>query len=94
MDWRTVIGLAAGTITLLSILPYIRDILRGLTRPNLVTWWLWTLNGGILSLRNTRRVLPGRWQWLSPPRSPPPWWLFSPCRSASATMGSSIWCAW
>jgi len=50
MDWRTVIGLAAGTITLLSILPYIRDILRGLTRPNLVTWWLWTLNGGILSL--------------------------------------------
>ncbi len=33
MDWRTVIGLAAGIITLLSILPYIRDILRGLTRP-------------------------------------------------------------
>jgi uncharacterized protein with PQ loop repeat len=49
MGWRTVIGILAGIITLLSILPYIRDILRGLTRPNLVTWWLWTLNGGILA---------------------------------------------
>jgi hypothetical protein len=49
MDWRTALGIAAGIITLLSILPYIVDILRGLTRPNLVTWWLWTLNGGILA---------------------------------------------
>jgi hypothetical protein len=49
MDWRTIAGLFAGIITLLSILPYIRDILRGWTRPNLVTWSLWTLNGGILA---------------------------------------------
>jgi hypothetical protein len=49
MDWRTALGIAAGIITLVSILPYIVDILRGLTRPNLVTWWLWTLNGGILA---------------------------------------------
>jgi|RhiMethySRZTD1v2_1073278.scaffolds.fasta_scaffold12006_6 hypothetical protein len=49
MDWRTALGIAAGVITLLSILPYITDILRGMTRPNLVTWWLWTLNGGILA---------------------------------------------
>jgi hypothetical protein len=49
MDWRTVTGLIAGIITLLAIFPYIRDILRGLTRPNLVTWSLWTLNGSILA---------------------------------------------
>jgi hypothetical protein len=49
MDWRTVTGLIAGIITLLAIFPYIRDILRGSTRPNLVTWSLWTLNGCILA---------------------------------------------
>jgi len=49
MDWRTVVGVGAGIITLLSFLPYVRDILRGLTHPNLVTWTLWTLNSGILA---------------------------------------------
>jgi hypothetical protein len=49
MDWRTIIGTVAGTIMLLSFLPYIRDIMRGLTHPNLVTWWLWTLNSVIIA---------------------------------------------
>jgi uncharacterized protein with PQ loop repeat len=49
MDWRAVVGFSAGAITLLAIIPYIIDILRGLTRPNVVTWFLWTLNGSILA---------------------------------------------
>ncbi len=39
----------AGAMTFLAIIPYILDIFRGRTRPNLVTWFLWTLNGSILA---------------------------------------------
>jgi hypothetical protein len=49
MDWRAVVGSLAGAITLLAIIPYVLDIFRGLTRPNVVTWFLWTLNGSILA---------------------------------------------
>jgi hypothetical protein len=49
MDWRTAIGLLAAVITVGSIIPYILDIFRGSTKPNIVTWFLWTLNGSILS---------------------------------------------
>lgn len=49
MDWRVTVGSLAGAITLLAIVPYILDIFRGLTRPNIVTWSLWTLNGSILA---------------------------------------------
>jgi hypothetical protein len=49
MDWRTVLGLVAGLIILASVVPYVTDTLRGSTRPNIVTWSLWTLNGVILS---------------------------------------------
>jgi hypothetical protein len=48
MDWRTALGLAAGFIIFVSIVPYVRDTLRGSTRPNIVTWSLWTLTGAIL----------------------------------------------
>lgn len=34
-------------ITLLSVIPYLRDILRGTTKPNLVSWITWTLLTGI-----------------------------------------------
>jgi hypothetical protein len=49
MDWRAVVGTLAGAITLAAIIPYVLDVLRGLTRPNVVTWFLWTLNGLILA---------------------------------------------
>jgi hypothetical protein len=49
MDWRAAVGTLAGAITLLAIIPYVLDIFRGLTRPNVVTWFLWTLNGSILA---------------------------------------------
>lgn len=34
-------------ITLVSVIPYLRDILRGTTKPNLVSWITWTLLTGI-----------------------------------------------
>ncbi|HJU06790.1 MAG TPA: hypothetical protein VJ692_16695 [Nitrospiraceae bacterium] len=49
MDWRTALGLVASLIILVSIVPYILDTLRGSTRPNIVTWSLWTLTGAVLA---------------------------------------------
>lgn len=49
LDWRMGLGLVAGLIAFAAVIPYIRDTLRGTTRPNIVTWSLWTLNGIILS---------------------------------------------
>jgi hypothetical protein len=49
MDWRQILGIIAGLITFLAIVPYVLDTVRGTTRPNLVTWFLWTLNGSILA---------------------------------------------
>src|SRR4051812_14104251 len=49
MDWRTALGLAAGAINISAIIPYLRDVLSGTTRPNIVTWSLWTLIGAVLS---------------------------------------------
>jgi hypothetical protein len=40
---RNTIAILAAVITFLSILPYIRDILRGTTHPNIVSWFTWTL---------------------------------------------------
>jgi hypothetical protein len=37
----------AALITLASVIPYARDILRGTTRPNIVSWITWTLLTGI-----------------------------------------------
>ena len=49
MDWRTALGLLASFIILASIVPYVLDTLRGSTRPNIVTWSLWTLTEVILA---------------------------------------------
>ncbi len=37
----------AGLIALVAYVPYIRDTLRGRTRPNRATWWIYTVVGGI-----------------------------------------------
>jgi len=49
MEWRGILGIIASLITFFAIIPYMRDTLRGATRPNVVTWFLWTLNGSILA---------------------------------------------
>lgn len=43
---KQIISAVAVTLTFISYIPYYRDILRGTTRPHLVSWSLW----GLLSL--------------------------------------------
>jgi len=43
MDWHVVVGAVAGVLSVAAIIPYLRDILRKNTRPNLVSWSLWTV---------------------------------------------------
>jgi hypothetical protein len=48
LNWHAILGMAAGLILLLGNIPYILSIRRGDTRPNLVTWGIWTTIGFIL----------------------------------------------
>ncbi|MDP6609103.1 MAG: hypothetical protein QF463_08560 [Vicinamibacterales bacterium] len=41
-------GRLAGLLSLAAFVPYIVAILRGQTRPNRATWWIWTTNGLVL----------------------------------------------
>ncbi len=41
MDWHQAAAAITGALTFAAVLPYVRDMLRGTTRPNLVTWGLW-----------------------------------------------------
>ncbi len=47
-DIPAVAGRAAGLLSLAAFVPYILAILRGETRPNRATWWIWTLVGFML----------------------------------------------
>jgi len=42
-----IIGLTAGAITLIGLLPYFRDIFRRKTKPERASWFIWTVLGGI-----------------------------------------------
>ena len=42
------IGLLAGLLSLAAFVPYIIAIVKGATKPNRATWWIWTTNGLIL----------------------------------------------
>jgi hypothetical protein len=42
-DWHVIVGFTAGAVQIYSIVPYVKDILKGTTRPNIVSWSLWTL---------------------------------------------------
>lgn len=41
MDLRAVIGIGAGLLQIASNIPYIRDMLRGTTRPSVVSYIIW-----------------------------------------------------
>lgn len=45
---QTLLGQAAGVVSLLGFVPYIVEIVRGKTRPNRATWWIWTVVGAML----------------------------------------------
>ena len=42
-DWRELLALFAALITALSTIPYLIDIVRGKTKPNIVSWITWTM---------------------------------------------------
>ena len=46
-DWHSILGSIAGLIAMLAVIPYIKDIIHGTTRPNIFSWALWVLLLGI-----------------------------------------------
>jgi hypothetical protein len=40
-DWHMALGIVSGAVQVYSIVPYIRGILKGATRPNIISWFLW-----------------------------------------------------
>lgn len=42
MDWHQTLGIASGLIAFFAVVPYIRDILHGTTRPNIFSFALWS----------------------------------------------------
>lgn len=47
-DITAVSGKVAGIVSFIAFLPYILAILRGQTKPNRATWWIWTIVGFML----------------------------------------------
>jgi hypothetical protein len=43
LDWHSVVGAIGGIIAFGAIIPYIKDILHGTTRPNTVSYTIWVL---------------------------------------------------
>lgn len=41
MNWHALLAAAGGLLALAAIVPYVRDILRGTTRPNAVSYSIW-----------------------------------------------------
>jgi hypothetical protein len=48
LNWHAIAGIASGIVLLLGNIPYMMSIRRGDTRPNLVSWGIWTVIGCIL----------------------------------------------
>src|SRR6185312_5470434 len=42
-DWHLVLGAVAGLIAAFAVVPYIKDILHGTTRPNIFSFTLWAI---------------------------------------------------
>lgn len=47
-DIAAVAGRVAGIIALAALAPYVLSILRGETKPNRASWWIWTVVGFML----------------------------------------------
>lgn len=48
MDFYKIIGIVAGILLTLGYARYYYTIVRGDSKPNLVTWFIWTIVGGII----------------------------------------------
>lgn len=49
-DIQFYLGIFAGIISFGSYLIYFHSILKGKSKPNRVTWWIWTFMGAVLAL--------------------------------------------
>ena len=52
INLQFIFGLLGSVFTIICFVPYIISILQGQTKPNRATWWVWAINGSILSLGN------------------------------------------
>ncbi|MDQ1299518.1 MAG: hypothetical protein QG636_186 [Patescibacteria group bacterium] len=43
MEWHLMLGIAAGILQVLSVVPYLHSMVRGTTRPNVISFALWTV---------------------------------------------------
>lgn len=50
LDIKETLGIIAGVIALLAYIVYIISILRGQSKPNRATWWIWAFMGLVLAL--------------------------------------------
>jgi len=50
MDFHLIMAVFAGALTLASVVPYVRDMVKGTTRPNIVSWGIWCLVQAIFAL--------------------------------------------
>ncbi|MBZ5535045.1 MAG: hypothetical protein LAO31_03740 [Acidobacteriia bacterium] len=49
-DISVLAGRVAGLFSLAAFVPYILSTLRGRTKPNRATWWIWTVVGSLLAV--------------------------------------------
>jgi len=49
-DIKVVLGIIAGVIAFLAYVVYVISILRGKTKPNRATWWIWAFMGLVVGL--------------------------------------------
>lgn len=49
-DTKQLLGIIAGIIALLAYVVYVVSILRGKSKPNRATWWIWAFMGLVLAL--------------------------------------------
>jgi hypothetical protein len=47
MDYKTILGTAAVIIAIVSFFPYIRDTLKGKTKPHAFSWLVWSIIMGV-----------------------------------------------
>lgn len=40
---KEVLSIIAGVLAIVAIIPYVKDIVRGTTKPNVVSWFTWTV---------------------------------------------------
>ena len=45
-DWKLVLGILAGILTVIGYVPYFKDIFAGRTKPHLYTWLIWAITQG------------------------------------------------